>query len=72
MDAEMFIEHDGILYDMKPHAPIPGVPTATQHFVDSIVNDKPHIATGEEGHTVMQVLDAIYASAAKGEPVRLQ
>jgi predicted dehydrogenase len=36
------------------------------HFVESIVNDTPHIATGEEGLVIMQILDAIYLSAAKG------
>jgi predicted dehydrogenase len=42
------------------------------HFVDSIVRNKPHIATGEEGLIVMELLDAIYASAAKGKPVQIR
>jgi predicted dehydrogenase len=41
------------------------------HFVDSILNDAPHIATGEEGQLVMEILDAIYQSAAEGQPVRI-
>ena len=41
------------------------------HFVDCIINNKPHIATGEEGLIVMQLLDAIYKSAAKNAPVRI-
>jgi predicted dehydrogenase len=41
------------------------------HFVESIVTDTPHIATGEEGLLVMEILDAIYASAEKGVPVKI-
>ena len=41
------------------------------HFVDSILNDKPHTATGEEGLLVMEILDALYRSAAEGEPVHI-
>ena len=37
--------------------------------VSAIAAGKPHIATGEEGYTVMRLLDAIYKSAAKGGPV---
>jgi predicted dehydrogenase len=41
------------------------------HFIESIVTDKPHIATGEEGLLVMEILDAIYASAERGAPVHI-
>jgi predicted dehydrogenase len=30
------------------------------------------MATGEEGVIVMELLDAIYESAEKGEPVRIE
>jgi predicted dehydrogenase len=42
------------------------------HFVDSILNDKPHTATGAEGLLVMEVLDALYKSAAEGKPVEIR
>ena len=29
------------------------------------------LATGEEGLTVMELLDALYSSAARGEPVKI-
>lgn len=46
--------------------------SAQYHFIDSIRNDTPHIATGEEGHTIMQILDAIYDSAERGgEPIAI-
>jgi predicted dehydrogenase len=40
--------------------------------VDCIVGNRPHIATGEEGLIVMQLLDAIYESAARGRPVEIK
>ena len=41
------------------------------HFVDCILEDRPHIATGEQGLIVMQILDALYESARTGEPVTI-
>jgi predicted dehydrogenase len=72
-ESELFVERDGMHYDMKLHCP-PGqeVPNQFHHFVDSIVHDKPHIATGEEGLIVMELLDAIYESAASGRPVQIK
>ncbi len=43
------------------------VPSAMEHFVDCILAGKPHMATGEEGVKVMQILDGIYKSAATGK-----
>lgn len=71
-EAEIFLERDGAQWDMKLHAPPNYSGSAMAHFVDCIVHDKPHIATGEEGLIVMELLDAIYASAAKGRPVQIR
>jgi len=68
-EAEIYVERAGAHYDMKLHAPPRRRTNAMRHFVESIVKDVPHIATGEEGLLVMQILDAIYESADKGEPV---
>jgi predicted dehydrogenase len=70
-EAELFFERDGCQYDLKPHAPIAGGSSAMHHFVDCLVEGKPHTATGEEGLIVMQLLDAIYESAEKGAPVEI-
>jgi predicted dehydrogenase len=72
-ESELFVERDGMHYDMKLHYP-PGreVPNQFHHFVDCILHDKPHIATGEEGLIVMELLDAIYESAASGRPVQIK
>ena len=72
-EAEVFFERNGSHYDMKlHHPPGPEVPSQFHHFLDSILQDKPHIATAEEGLTVMELLDAIYESAASGQPVKIK
>ena len=65
------MEKDGYQFDMKVHPPLKPVPSAMNHFVESILTDTPHIATGEEGLLVMQLLDAIYESAEKSQPVQI-
>lgn len=71
-EAEIFTERHECQFDMKLHPPVSQTRGAMYHFIDAIVNNTPHIATGEEGLTVMKILDAIYASAAKGSPVQIK
>ena len=70
-EAEIYLEKDGAHFDMKLHPPLPGTVTPYYHFADAILNDSPHTATGEEGLLVMEILDAIYRSAAEGGPVQI-
>lgn len=70
-ECEIYLERNGCQYDLRPHEPIPGPRTSMYHLIDCIVRDEPHIATGEEGLVVMELLDAIYRSAAKGEPASI-
>jgi predicted dehydrogenase len=70
-EAELYVEKEGCLFDMKLHPPVPGVKSSMYHFLDSILAGKPHTATGEEGLVVMELLDALYESARKGAPVRV-
>jgi predicted dehydrogenase len=70
-EAELFTERNGTQFDYKPHAPIPNAPGAMYHFIDSIANNRPNIATGTEGETVMILLDAIYRSAKTGKAVKV-
>jgi predicted dehydrogenase len=70
-EAELYLEREGCQYDMKLHPPVPAVQGPMYHFIDSILNHTPHTATGEEGVIVMELLDAIYASAAQGVPIQL-
>jgi predicted dehydrogenase len=70
-EAEIHLESLGCQFDMKLHPPVPAAKPSMTHFVDAILNDKPHIATGEEGLIVMEILDAIYESARTGAPVKI-
>ncbi|MDD5482993.1 MAG: Gfo/Idh/MocA family oxidoreductase [Kiritimatiellae bacterium] len=70
-EAEIFMERAGCQFDMKLHPPGPAAKSAMHHFVECILNGTPHIATGEEGLTVMKLLDAIYLSAKKNAPVKM-
>ncbi|MHC4884908.1 MAG: Gfo/Idh/MocA family protein [Planctomycetota bacterium] len=70
-EAEIYQEEDGCSFDKKISAPIPSPPSAMHHLIEAITTDTPHIATGEEGLIVMELLDAIYASAESGEPVKI-
>lgn len=70
-EAKIYQERDGSQYDMELRPPVPEVPGAAAHFVEALINDCPHIATGEEGLIVMELLDAIYESSRLGEPVKI-
>ncbi len=70
-EAELYVERNGAHFDMKLHSPLRPSPTPMYHFVDAILTGKPHIATAEEGLRVMEILDAIYRSAAEGGPVKI-
>lgn len=71
-EAELYYERNGCQFDMRLHPPVPAVKSSMYHFVESIVNNTPHIATGEEGLVVMELLDAIYASATQGTPIEIK
>jgi len=70
-EAEIYVEREGSQFDMKLHPPVPAVKSGMHHFLECIRNNTPHVATGEEGLIVMELLDAIYLSAKKGNPVRV-
>lgn len=70
-EAEIYLEQNGVHYDMKLHPPSRPAHCAMYHLIDSIAHDTPQIATGEEGLLVMEILDAIYQSAEEGRPVQI-
>lgn len=72
LEAELYVEQQGCQYDMKLHPPVPDAKSAMVHFLDSILSGKPHTATAEEGVIVMDLLDAIYASAKAGRPLKIK
>ena len=70
-EAVVTNERDGCIYKEILKPPYPGPGCSMRHLVECILADKPHTATGEEGVIVMDILDALYASAEKGEPVKI-
>lgn len=71
-EAEVYLEQGGNLFDMKLNKVQGGVKSSMYCFVDAIIKNKPHDATGEEGLTVMELLDAIYASSKKRAPIKIK
>lgn len=69
--AEMYIEREGSQFDMQLHEPAPKPKSPMWHFIDAILHDTPHPAPGEEGLIVQRLLDAIYLSAERREPIRI-
>ncbi|MDP6525117.1 MAG: Gfo/Idh/MocA family oxidoreductase [Kiritimatiellia bacterium] len=70
-EGEIFTDFNGVPSNIQPQPRGCPLGSSMTHFVDCILDDKPHIATGEEGATLMRILDAIYESAASREPVRV-
>ncbi len=73
-EAEFYIEKEGCHFDMKLHdrMNVPGKPASSMaYFADAIINKTPHIASGEEGLIVMEILDALYKSAETSKPVKI-
>jgi len=72
-ESEIYTEQNGWHCDTKPRGSVSGVVQNQFHlFVDSILDNTPTPATGEEGYIVMELLDAIYQSAATGRPVEIK
>jgi predicted dehydrogenase len=69
--ADVFLEHNGAPFDMHMHTPPTPAKSAMHHYAQAILTGQPHDASGEQGLIVMEILDAIYASAATGLPVKI-
>ncbi|NUO02710.1 MAG: Gfo/Idh/MocA family oxidoreductase [Saprospiraceae bacterium] len=48
-----------------------GYPQELKHFIGCVLNDTPPLVTGEDGHAVLEIIYAAYASAGKGAKVDL-
>ncbi|WP_333709624.1 Gfo/Idh/MocA family oxidoreductase [Malikia spinosa] len=69
--ADIFTEQHGAAVDLHLHAPQQPACSAMHHYAQAILSDRPHDADGAQGLIVMEILDAIYASARSGAPVRI-
>lgn len=70
-DAHVYTEVNGAPVDMHLKAPITTAKSAMYDYAEAILSGHAHPAPGEEGLIVMEILDAIYASADSGAPVQL-
>jgi predicted dehydrogenase len=70
-DAQVFTEQHGAQLDIRLHPPALAARSAMHDFAEAILAGRPHPAPGEEGLVVTELLDAIYASARRGEPVKV-
>ena len=70
-EVKVFKEIGGRMATVSPKIYGPKPPSTMAHFVECILKRKTPEATADHGLYVMKILDAIYASAAKGREVRV-
>ena len=68
-EARFFREEHGALVEVAPRIYPQDTETSWQHFVSCILRDEEPMASARHGVEMMQVLDAIYDSAAQGREV---
>jgi len=69
MGAEIYTEENGSLFTKKLDRAVVRVPTPYGEFIDSLVEGREPMATGEQGLKVQKILNGLYKSAETGEPV---
>lgn len=68
--AELFTEEGGDLFTKKLDRSTGPTPSSYGEFVNSILEEREPLATGDQGLKVMKILEGIYRSAATGREVR--
>ncbi|MBS1371996.1 MAG: Gfo/Idh/MocA family oxidoreductase [Lentisphaeria bacterium] len=70
-EVELYHEINGVPLDSKLHLPVPECHESSYSFLDALVKEAPFCVDPREGVMVMRILDALYESAARNEPVKL-
>jgi predicted dehydrogenase len=70
-DAQVFMEQNGAQFNLQLNPSTSQARSAMHDYAEAILSEQPHPASGEEGLIVMEILDAIYASARSGAPVKV-
>jgi predicted dehydrogenase len=70
-EAELYVERKGDVVARPLPPPPKQARSGYWRFIDAIAKGVPHPAGAREGLIVMQILEAIYRSAATGRPVRV-
>ncbi len=68
--AEIFTDEGGDQFSKTLNWRSDTTPSSYHEFVDSLLEQRPPMATGEQGLKVMKILEGIYRSAASGHEVR--
>lgn len=71
-EAEVYTEENGHFFTKILDGSKLSAPTAQEEFVNSIIEKRQPLATGEQGLKVMKILDGLYKSAETGREVRYQ
>jgi len=69
--ASIFQEQNGAQVNIEVNTPTTPARSAMHHYADAILHDRAHDADGAQGLVVMEILDALYASAQSGKPVAI-
>ena len=69
-EADLYTDERGDLYTKRLDARTVSTPSSFHDFVDSIIEKRPPLATGDHGLKVMKIIEGIYRSAASGKEVR--
>jgi predicted dehydrogenase len=70
-ESEIFMDRNGAQYDMVPKGTFSAVEGGIPHFITTIAEDRPGDTTAEDGVVIQRLLDAIYLSAEKREPIKI-
>ena len=68
--AEVYTDEGGDQFTKRLDWRTGATPSSYHEFVDSILEKRPPLATGQQGIKVMKILEGIYKSAATGREVR--
>jgi predicted dehydrogenase len=70
MQAELYVEEHGSFYTKRLDDATEQPPTPYDEFVNSILEERPPMATADEGIKVQKIIDGLYESAETGREVR--
>ena len=70
--AEIYTNENGYLFTKRLDESPVSVPSAQAEFINSILEKRAPLATGEQGIKVMKILDGLYESAETGREVRFK
>jgi len=70
--AEIYLEKNGFPYTLSLNSSPYEDSSAILHFVDAILKGRQHMATADEGLVVMKILDALYESDRRGQPLQIE